>query len=106
MLIQPGCIPCILNMSLTAINHLSLEDTIARDLYSDILTIPGLRGLEWVDRSDLIISKGVGNFDSLGEEINKLKTNITFMQLSKCHPINGFFKTKLHQPILANFFTS
>ena len=293
MLIQPDCIPCILTMSIAAIRRLSLDDTIARDLFSDILTIPGLRGLEWnqtspdiievvmkkisaaikdpdpfyeektdlnnrvlkiypfvnklveqasdplytaakisilgnsidfmmpggtaaiedfiiekletslskneftmftqqllktkqilyfgdncgeivfdklfiktiknqydikfiyvvrsmptlndatlkeamdvgldqvatvidngidgplpgtiikrcssrvkklVDQSDLIISKGGGNFDSLGEQISNLKTNITFMLLSKCHPVNKYFNTDLHQPIMANVF--
>jgi uncharacterized protein with ATP-grasp and redox domains len=58
---------------------------------------------EIVNRSDLIISKGGGNFDSLEEEIGKLKTNITFMLLSKCHPYNNYFNIDLHQPIMANF---
>lgn len=56
------------------------------------------------DQSDLIISKGGGNFDSLGEEVNTLKTKITFMLLSKCRPYNKHFNTGLHQPIIANSF--
>jgi len=58
-----------------------------------------------VNKADLIIAKGGGNFDSLHEQIAELKTNITFMLLSKCHPINSYFGTTLHQPVLANFFT-
>jgi len=56
-----------------------------------------------VDQSDLIISKGGGNFDTLEEEIHHLNTDITFMLLSKCAPQNAYFKTNLHQMILANF---
>ena len=57
-----------------------------------------------IDQSDLIISKGGGNFDSLSEEVNNLKTKITFMLLSKCRPYNRHFNTSLHQPIIANSF--
>lgn len=60
---------------------------------------------ERVRRSDLIISKGGGNFDTLIEERNHLNTNISFLLLSKCEPYCRFFSTKLYQPILANFFT-
>ncbi|MCD4720555.1 MAG: ARMT1-like domain-containing protein, partial [Desulfobacula sp.] len=55
MLIQPDCIPCILTMSNAAIKRLSLDGTIARELFSNILTIPGLRGLEWNQPSPDII---------------------------------------------------
>jgi len=51
--------------------------------------------------SDLIISKGGGNFDSLSEEVSGLETPVFFMLLSKCHPLNTFFKTSLHQPVMA-----
>ena len=55
MLIQPDCIPCILTMSISAIRKLSLDDMTARDLFSNILRIPGLRGLEWNQPSPDII---------------------------------------------------
>ncbi len=58
------------------------------------------------DESDLIISKGGGNFDSLSEEVHKLKTPVTFMLLSKCHPMNTFFKTSLHQLVMYNIYKS
>ena len=55
-----------------------------------------------LQRADLIISKGGGNFDTLEEE--KDSYNIIFLLLSKCIPYYNYFQTELHQPILANFF--
>jgi len=56
-----------------------------------------------LQRADLIISKGGGNFDTLeGEE--QLDGNMTFLLLSKCVPYCNYFHTELYQPILANFF--
>ena len=57
-----------------------------------------------VHRSDLIISKGGGNFDTLDEERKHLNKNISFLLLSKCHPYCNHFDTNLYQPILANFY--
>jgi len=56
------------------------------------------------EESDLIISKGGGNYDSLSEEVQDLKTPVTFMLLSKCHPLNTRFNKSLHEPVMANFF--
>jgi uncharacterized protein with ATP-grasp and redox domains len=56
-----------------------------------------------VRRSDLIISKGGGNFDTLDEEKKHLKKKISFLLLSKCDPQYKTFGVKLYQPILANF---
>ena len=56
-----------------------------------------------LQRADLIISKGGGNFDTLEEE-KYLNRNTTFLLLSKCIPYYNYFHTELHQPILANFF--
>jgi uncharacterized protein with ATP-grasp and redox domains len=55
-------------------------------------------------RSDLIISKGGGNFDTLDEERRHLKKKISFLLLSKCDPHFKNFGVDLYQPILANFF--
>jgi len=59
---------------------------------------------EWVERADLIVSKGGGNFDTLDEERKRLDMNITFMCLSKCYPLKQHFGVELSQPIMANFF--
>lgn len=56
-----------------------------------------------LQRADLIISKGGGNFDTLEEE-KYLHRNTTFLLLSKCIPYCNYFHTELHEPILANFF--
>jgi uncharacterized protein with ATP-grasp and redox domains len=60
---------------------------------------------ELVHQSDLIISKGGGNFDTLDEERKHLNKNISFLLLSKCEPYYQHFAIKLFQPILANFYT-
>jgi uncharacterized protein with ATP-grasp and redox domains len=57
-----------------------------------------------VRRSDLIISKGGGNFDTLDEERKRLNKNITFMLLSKCAPYYQYFGVELFQPIMANYY--
>jgi uncharacterized protein with ATP-grasp and redox domains len=57
-----------------------------------------------VRQSDLIISKGGGNFDTLDEESKHLDKNISFMLLSKCYPYCNHFNIKLYQPILGNFY--
>jgi uncharacterized protein with ATP-grasp and redox domains len=58
---------------------------------------------ELVERADLIISKGGGNFETLSEE-DGLRTDITFLLLSKCRIFNEYFRVPLNQPIVANFF--
>jgi uncharacterized protein with ATP-grasp and redox domains len=57
-----------------------------------------------VHESDLIISKGGGNFDTLDEESKHLEKNISFMLLSKCYPYCNHFNIELYQPILANLY--
>jgi damage-control phosphatase, subfamily I len=53
-----------------------------------------------VNRADLIISKGGGNFDTLSEEAGCLPTDITFLLLSKCVPFRQYFNAGLHDLIL------
>lgn len=57
-----------------------------------------------IAQAGLIISKGGGNFDTLSEQVDGLDKDVTFMLLSKCRPINTYFNTEMHQPILANIF--
>jgi uncharacterized protein with ATP-grasp and redox domains len=52
------------------------------------------------EEADLILSKGGGNFDSLGEE-SHLHDKILFMLMSKCVPYCGYFGTRMYDPILA-----
>ena len=57
-----------------------------------------------VRRTDLIISKGGGNFDTFDEASKHLDKNISFLLLSKCYPYCNHFDTSLYQPILANYY--
>ena len=57
-----------------------------------------------VRRSDLIISKGGGNFDTLDEEKEQLQKKISFLLLSKCEPYYRHFGIEIYQPILANYY--
>ena len=47
MLLRPDCIPCILKMTITSLRKLPLDENAIRDLYTDILVIPALHGLDW-----------------------------------------------------------
>ncbi len=60
--------------------------------------------IDLVHQSDLIISKGGGNFDTLDEERKQLDKHFSFLLLSKCEPYYDHFGVKLHHPILANFY--
>ena len=53
-----------------------------------------------VDRADMIISKGGGNFDTLDEENAEIKKKITFMLLSNCYPYYKYFGIDIYQPVL------
>ena len=79
-----------------------IENGIDGPLPGTILRRCSERVNELVNKSDLIISKGGGNFDTLEEEPDHLKDKIIFMLLSKCHPYYEYFGVPIHQPILAN----
>ncbi|MDM8539542.1 ARMT1-like domain-containing protein [Desulfococcaceae bacterium HSG9] len=57
MLLQPDCIPCILKMSISLIRKLPLEEARIKELYSEILEIPALRGRHWNVTSPEIIER-------------------------------------------------
>lgn len=61
---------------------------------------PALR--EQVKASDLIISKGGGNYDSLTEE-EGLRGKVSFLFLAKCHPYCTLHGVPLNAPIVYNF---
>ncbi|MBI5586579.1 MAG: DUF89 family protein [Deltaproteobacteria bacterium] len=58
---------------------------------------------EAIRETDLVISKGGGNFDALEGEKN-LGADISFLLLSKCVPYTRYFNMEMYRPILANFF--
>jgi uncharacterized protein with ATP-grasp and redox domains len=79
-----------------------LENGIDGPLPGTIISRCSSEVRDLLQRADLVISKGGGNFDTLEEE--KDSYNITFLLLSKCIPYYNYFQTQLYQPILANFF--
>lgn len=61
---------------------------------------PRVRAL--VRQTDLIISKGGGNFDTLSEDIGTMDTPLFFLLLSKCIPFMDLFNSRMHDLVLCN----
>jgi len=59
---------------------------------------------ELIQRADLIISKGGGNFDTLDEE-QSLTTDISFLLMAKCGPYCRALGGNRNEPVLSNRFT-
>jgi len=57
MLIKPDCIPCVLNMSISVLRRLPLDEERIRSLYSEILEIPALQGRFWDTTSVHVIEE-------------------------------------------------
>jgi uncharacterized protein with ATP-grasp and redox domains len=55
-----------------------------------------------IDNTDLVISKGGGNYDSLTEE-EKIKGKTSFLFLAKCYPYCHLHHVSLNAPIIYNF---
>jgi len=55
-----------------------------------------------IEKSDLVISKGGGNYDSLTEE-EKIKGKTSFLFLAKCYPYCHLHGVSLNAPIIYNF---
>ena len=47
MLLKPDCIPCVLNMSISVLRRLALDEDTIKALYTEILEIPSLQGRSW-----------------------------------------------------------
>jgi damage-control phosphatase, subfamily I len=47
MLLKPDCIPCVLNMSISVLRRLPLDEDTVKNLYTEILEIPSLQGRSW-----------------------------------------------------------
>ncbi len=57
MLIKPDCIPCVLNMSISVLRRLPLDEEKIKALYTEILDIPSLQGRFWETTSVHVIEK-------------------------------------------------
>jgi uncharacterized protein with ATP-grasp and redox domains len=86
MLFKPDCIPCILNMSLSTMRRLQLDEHIIEGVYRNILEIPALQGHTWnitnEEVVELVFKKIMQNIDSTDpfyEE--KLKQNKMILDL-------------------------
>lgn len=55
-----------------------------------------------IEKSDLVISKGGGNYDSLTEE-KEIQGKTSFLFLAKCYPYCHLHRVSLNAPILYNF---
>lgn len=55
----PECLPCILNVILSAIRRLELEDADERELVRRILEIPALRGRDWETTAPQVIESAL-----------------------------------------------
>ena len=75
MFLRPDCIPCILQMTISSINKLALDERSIKKLYTEILDIPALRGRCWETTSAEVIEdiwrkivKRIGSPDIFGFE--------------------------------------
>lgn len=57
MLLKPDCIPCVLNMSISVLRRLPLDEDKIRKLYTEILEIPSLQGRLWDVTSSEVIEE-------------------------------------------------
>jgi hypothetical protein len=57
MLIKPDCIPCVLNMSISVLRRLPLDEEKIKALYTEILEIPSLQGRFWETTSVHVIEE-------------------------------------------------
>ncbi|OGQ14062.1 MAG: hypothetical protein A2026_20225 [Deltaproteobacteria bacterium RBG_19FT_COMBO_46_12] len=71
-----------------------LPGTFLKGINSELKTL--------IEKSDLVISKGGGNYDSLTEE-EKIKGKTSFLLLAKCYPYCHLHQVSLGDPIIHNF---
>jgi uncharacterized protein with ATP-grasp and redox domains len=55
-----------------------------------------------IERSDLVLSKGGGNYDTLTDE-ERLKGKVSFLFVAKCYPYSNIHQVSLNAPIIYNF---
>jgi uncharacterized protein with ATP-grasp and redox domains len=80
-------------MSVAALRQLPLEENTIRELTTEILEIPALRGLDWNRTSAEVIEdiwrkivKKTGSSDPFRLAKSNQNKNISFLLLSKCEP--------------------
>ncbi len=105
----------LLVRSLPAMNDITLSETASAGLPDDLVVkengirgpypgtkldrcVPEVRRL--IETCDLIVSKGGGNFDSLGEEPEEITGKTAFLLLSKCRPYCERFGASMLDPVL------
>lgn len=55
-----------------------------------------------IEKSDLVLSKGGGNYDTLTDE-ERLKGKVSFLFVAKCYPYCNIHQVSLNAPIIYNF---
>lgn len=79
-----------------------IENGIREPLPGTFLKRIDLRSKQLIEESDLVISKGGGNYDSLTEE-KELKGKVSFLFLAKCYPYCQHHRVSLNAPVIYNF---
>lgn len=79
-----------------------IENGIPEPLPGTYLKRIGSKVKTLIERSDLVISKGGGNYDSLTEE-QRLKGKVSFLFLAKCYPYCNIHDVSLNAPVIYNF---
>lgn len=79
-----------------------IQNGIGGPLPGTVLSRCSPRVRDLFHRSDLVIAKGGGNFDSLSESLEDLNTNLFFLLLSKCVPLMHFFNARMHDLLIWN----
>ena len=79
-----------------------MENGVREPLPGTFLNRINSESKQFIEKSDLVISKGGGNYDSLTEE-KELKGKTSFLFLAKCYPYCHLHHVSLNAPIIYNF---
>jgi uncharacterized protein with ATP-grasp and redox domains len=90
-----------LSVGLREVTHV-MENGMAEPLPGTFLKRISSESKILIERSDLVISKGGGNYDSLTEE-EGLRGKISFLFLAKCYPYCHLHHVSLGVPVIYNF---
>ncbi len=104
MKIGPDCVPCILKICLGFIRKTGLDHSIEGPFPGTRVSGCSPKIQDIFKQANLVISKGGGNFDSLGEDKTRYRQKISFLFLSKCYLYEKHLHTPLEAPILSNYY--